>query len=255
MKILVINKKNNDLKFANLVCHTLGATSKLYPEITTGFVNGSISDEEITNFAPSIIIHNDDYGVYSRYLNIFIRTGNSVINTLRFDGDKTGTRAFNVNDMEPFITLHKENFYDERYLCDASYVGRSSEISRFIKPFNDKGMRFKIFGLNDFKISNFCGSTFNLYKTFKMSRVSFVKDTQSLYDCVYNDGKPILFDEKTRLPEFNCPLELYTTDGIKSKEELINNDTNFDRLSKILRDSGLTFLSTIVASSKKEFIR
>jgi len=248
MRVLVINNKNNDLKFTNLVCHTMNDVSKTYPEVVVGFVNNSVSDKDISDFSPSVIIHNDDFGIYDKYFNILIRTGNSVIKPIN-----ENRPIFNLDDVHPFITLHRKDFYDERYACDASYVGKCSEVLNVAKLFNSKNLNLKVFGTYDIKISNFCGGIFNLYKTFKMSKVSFVNNVQRLYDCVYNDGRPILLDTSKPIPDFTSPLELYDGTNIKSKNDLIKSDTNFDRMSKILSDSGLSSFSKLVSSAKKEF--
>ena len=249
MKILIINK-NSDKKFNNLVSEPF---SKIKDDIRVGFATSELSNKEISEFSPDIVIHNCNVIDHDKSLNIFIKTNQNLVS-------RGSQFNFDISDIKPFITLHNKNFYDERYSCDLSYIGRSSNVLKIAKMASDKNLCFKVFGVNDIKISNFCSSRFNICKTFKMSKISLVNNIHDAYECIYNDGKPFIPKVDNRsdyyLPSFNELSELLTSSDIKEdKRSLINSHTNFDRISEIIKKSDLKVLSNKILSYKKELVK
>lgn len=191
--------------------------------------------EEIKRFNPDIIIHN--------------------INGFKFD---CLTTYVDLNSLSPFIDLTvNRTIKPEKYFeSDMCYFGEALDFGLGILPLLSK-YRAKFFCHHPSGGVSYSGAL-NIddsYKAYKLSKASLIPPNDSGYrelDIIVADGNPVKFVNNEQFVEdvesaINGKRFTY-----KSKSDIINNSTNFDRLSDFLKVTRLSKLAKEVRDNKRK---
>ena len=167
------------------------------------------------------------------------------------------------NYIKPFIKTNREELHDDRYKCDAVYVGNPALLPDSVaKIHSDLNIKFKILHNSPIPIANYCGScTFDNYKKFfHMAKCSLLDKADSdtsiysykLLDIVYSGGNPILhIDDEQFMTDINDAINgKCFRNNFMSQQEIFNQHTNYDRMSKIFAKVGLSKMSKKILENK-----
>lgn len=225
-----------------------------------GYISGEINLKSISDFSPDVIIHNikeaDKFPIKENVISINI---NETDGKNSFSFKKEGP-----NFLKPFVTLKKVEVDEvdlDKFSSDVVYIG-SPTIFKDLLSFliNEKNkIRFKFFTHVSHNINGYCGmcDSTDYLKFYNNAKASLVKDddVQRIMDIVISDGNPILFngsnyDECISLIKESLSRDVkYSIHGYK-KEDIIKNDTSFDRAYQIFRTVGLNKLAEEISKVK-----
>jgi len=255
MKIL-IHSDNNDYRFHNLV----SCLSKLNHQI--GFASGEIDKNEFLKFAPNIIIHNIEDKVEFPVENL-----NAVCIAIN---DLNSPSSFSLNNpdheryIKSFVTIKNSTSCNtDMYKSDIVYIGNPYVFKNALRIITNSDWNFKFFHHNPIPINGYCGlcKSEDYHEFYKHSKASIiVKEDQSnrLNDIIFAGGNPVIYDND--VDDFISKLSQAIEEGVKfdagiSKEYIIDNDTNYDRMAKIFTTTGLTKLAKEITAQKKELTK
>ena len=253
MKILMLTEEY-DLFFHFLLESLNGL------KIPVAHASFPISSEDMQQYDPDIIIHN-----VKSVAKISYRDSITIsINELEEEN------CFSMKDMEsknfikPFVKLSDIKLDDHKYKSDVVYVGNPNLLPDSIVDIqNDKNIRFKIINSSPAPIISYCGSAHfdNYKKFFKMAKCSLVNKIDSdlenysfkLLDILYAGGNPILHedDDEKFVEDVRDALDgKCFRDQFMSRQEIVSNHTNHDRMSEIFSKIGLNKISQMILNSK-----
>lgn len=256
MKILCY-RNSNDFYFESIIsCLSKINNSKFQ----VGYLSGEVNNKEINEFAPDVIIHNlpnvDKFPSIHNAISINI---NETDHSNSFSFNKEGK-----NKLKPFVNLKDSTVLSkdvQKFTSDVVYIGSPSvfkSLCDFLtNPHNN--IHFKFFTHVPHNINGYCGmcDSFDYFRLYKYSKACLAKkeDIQRIMDIVVSDGNPILFtgsnhDECVDLiKETIANNTKYSIEGY-NKQDIIKNDTAFDRLAYIFKTVGLIKLSEEIIKTK-----
>lgn len=226
-----------------------------------GYLSGEINTKTLSAFAPDVVIHNmqdiDKFPIKSNVISINI---NETDGKNSFSFKKQGE-----NFLKPFVTLKDTNVDDKdksKFTSDVVYIGSPSQfgetLSFLINPENK--ILFKFFTHIPHNVNGYCGmcDSMDYLKFYRNAKVSLAKteDTQRIMDITIADGNPVVFngsnhDECIELIKdavFND--KRYTVPGY-DKQDILKNDTSFDRTYQIFKTVGLNKFADEIIKAKK----
>lgn len=227
MRILVnINKV--DFRFGNLV----KPLEKL--DIALGVVVGKLDKDVIDRFNPDIVIHNG-----------FLKSDGFIEIPI---GDIT------YSLLGPFTALSSSEV-DVKYNSDICYIGDVKDFGNDLYQLMDQ-YNFKLFSHIAYSFPSYCGNLTqeNTGKAYKNAKVSVVPVNDFGYremDIIVSDGNPVKFQNKDQFfsdVHDGVNGKKFTTNY--TKEEILEKHTNYDKLSKVFKDIGLTQLASQVKELK-----
>lgn len=257
MKILCYRNKP-DFYFESIISCLSKIKNK---QFKIGFLSGEINAKMISEFNPDVIIHNienvDKFPVNKNVVSINI---NETDNENSFSFKKHGP-----NFLKPFVTL-KQSYVEPhempRYSSDVVFIGSPLVLGNLL-PFlsNDaNSLNFKFFTHTPYNMSGYCGlcDSNDYFKFYRYANASLYTslDAQRIMDIIIADGNPVLYDEKNidkTISDIKMAVfenKKYSVDGM-SKEDIINNETSFDRASQVFKIVGLNKLAQEIIKTKK----
>ena len=252
MKILMLTGAND--MFYHIFLESLNNI-----DATVGHSSIDISESEIAEFDPDVIIHNSDNVDSVNYKNVVTIGINNIDSPHCFSFRDKSVQNF----IEPFIKLQDQDLHDDRYKSDMVYVGSPSLLPDCVSKFqNDEDINFKIIHNEPIPITNYCGACqFDSYKKFfKMSRCSLVNKPRQeeptisfkLLDILYSGGNPVIHNtDEQFINDIRDAVNGKSFRGdFLSTDEIEASYTNHDRMSDILLKTGLNKLSKMVLDSK-----
>jgi len=238
MKILIYNNAK-DFRFSSLT----KCLSVL--DIEVGSVEGTATKQDIVNFNPTILIHNlpskikDDH---DRFAEIVIDN-----ETYKRIGPFTGYIKDYIQD-------------DDAFKSDIAYIGSPDDFDLELYRYLNSDYDIKIFGNKPLPIMGYCGAltqndTFNIYKNSKVSVVPKNDLGFREIDIIAAGGNPVKFKDKN---QFHEEIESSISNPIKVDDKLrdkvLKEKTVFDKMSEVLKYSGLTVLSKKLIEAKRQYI-
>lgn len=228
MKILVVIG-NRDFRFISL------ARSLENCGIEIG-VSNDPRQEDIDSFSPDIIVHNTNKVILSKAIMI-----NPKVETL-----------------QPFIDLGgvKSAKYDSRFATDISYIGSADDFGQTFAKIVSLKRKLKVFYNVPTGGFNYAGlvALEDGPSVNKSSLVSLIPKEDLGYrelDIIASEGNPVKFEEEDQfLSDIADGINGKRFTGKMSKEEIFKSHTNFDRMSVVLKDNGLTKLAEKIKKSK-----
>jgi hypothetical protein len=227
--------------------------------IPVGHAAFPVSEQDMQSFDPDIIIHNVKNISKINFKSVITIS----INELKEENCFSFKDKEAENFIRPFVKLHNEELEDHRYKSDVVYVGNPMLLPDCIAEIQaDKSINFKILNNTAVPITHYCGScNFDNYKKFfHMSKCSIVNKSDSdlshysfkLLDIIYAGGNPVLHkDDKQFIADLRDALDGKSfRDDFISKKEILNNHTNYDRMSEIFSKVGLNKLSKMILEGK-----
>lgn len=249
MNILLLTERQDT--FFHLLLQSLNRL-----DINIGHAPISIDPKEMEHFNPDIIIHNSQGEVQHKHALVI------GINDI---GDKNNFSLTNKNSpnyIKPFIVESNDDLEDERYKSDVVYVGNPSLLPDCVSNLGDDVV-FKIINNQPAPISNYCGAcSFDRYKKFfKMSKCCLLNESESstdiysfkLLDILYSGGNPLLYnnDNDQLMSDLKDAINGKSfRDNFMSRDEIVKNHTNKNRMSEIFSKNGLSKLSQMVLTKK-----
>lgn len=257
MKILCY-RSSSEFHFESIISCLSNINS---PKFQIGYLSGEINLKSISDFSPDVIIHNiqgsEKFPVKENIISININETKGK-NSFSFK-DKSSS-----NFLKPFVTLkqvHVDEAEIEKFKSDVVYIG-SPTIFKDLLSFltsEKNDIRFKFFTHVPHNINGYCGmcDSKEYFKFYNNAKASLVRenDIQRIMDIVISDGNPILFtgsnyDECITLIKDAVNKNIrYSIDGYK-REDIIKNDTSFDRAYQIFRTVGLNKLAEEIIKAK-----
>jgi len=226
-----------------------------------GYLSGEINAKMIAEFAPDVIIHN------MQDVNVFPGQSKAIsININETDGKNSFSfKKQGDNFLKPFVTLKDVDVSDadkDKFTSDVLYIGSPSPfgdiLSFLINPENK--LVFKFFTHIPHNISGYCGmcDSADYLKFYNNAKVSLVKsdDTQRIMDISIADGNPVVFDGSNYdeciqlIKDAVLSDKKYTVPGY-DKDDILKNDTSFDRTYQIFKTVGLNKFADEIIKSKK----
>ena len=243
---ILIQNASDDAKTSSLFNSLVSTVYSLPAAI--GSSGKEVDISELEDFKPNLIITNADNT--DRFLELssspFILTINDTdsVNSFSFNNTESS------NYIHPFVVFsNAEKKYDNRYKCDVSFVGDMSVFGQSgLTLVNDERIVTKFFLNSPTQFSGYCGycDPIHYSKLYAMSKVTLVDNTNNyrIMDIIYNDGYPVIRDQEQSDKQFldhiydvvlnNNKRELQIT-----KQEIVNNHTNYKRMSEIFLKIGL----------------
>jgi len=220
-----------------------------------GFTVGTITtkvEEDIRKFDPDVVIHNDPEE------NEFPCVGKKCITIAINNGDAKCCYSFTDEDhpgyIKPFVNIQNPGSFDERYSSDIAYIGNPSsflailpKIPFDVRVYNDQPLQF----------SQYFGSiSFDEYRKVYASIKACILEPGNKYqllDIIFSDGTPVFFyNDDQLLSDLKDVMGGKKVDyDLVSKSDIVKNDTNFDRLSEILKKQGLNIQAFIMNEKRK----
>jgi hypothetical protein len=251
MKILLLTE--NQDTFFHLLLQSLNNL-----DVNIGHASFPVNQQEIEQFNPDIIIHNSQTTDRVNYGNAI----NIGINELGAPNCFSFRNKESTNFIKPFVVDDDGDFEDQKYKCDAVYVGNPSLLPDCVNEIENEAV-FKIVHNMPVPISNYCGScTFNDYKKFfKMSKCSILSKSDSdtdiysfkLLDVLYADGNPVLHNgsDEQFISDIKDAINGKSfRENFITKEEIKKKHTNKNRMSEIFTKIGLNKLAKMVLEGK-----
>ena len=219
-----------------------------------------ISQEDIAKYDPDIIIHN--------VKNIHDMQYREAITISINELDEKNCFSYKNNESEnyikPFVKPYNMDLSDSRYKSDVVYIGNPNLLPDTVVDLQkDINIKFKIINNFPAPIAQYCGSAnFHDYKKFfHMSKCSLVNKIDSdlenysfkLLDIIYAGGNPVLHedDDDKFIADVRDALDgKCFRDEFMSRQEILSNYTNHDRMSEIFSKVGLNKISTMILNSK-----
>jgi hypothetical protein len=252
MKILMLTDESD--MFYHILLEALNNI-----DATVGHSSMDISDSDISQFDPDVIIHNSEKTDVVKYKDAISIGVNEIDSPSCFSYRNESSK----NYIEPFIRITDQDLHDVRYKSDIVYVGSPSLLPDCVSEFqSDSSINFKIIHNTNIPITNYCGACqFENYKKFfNMSKCVLVnkpspeesKLSFKLLDVIYSGGNPVIHDSDDKFVEdIRDALDGKSFRGdFISKAEIEERYTNYDRMSDILLKIGLNKLSKMVLESK-----
>lgn len=237
MKILIYQALD-DPRFKSIT-----STLNSVRDVVIGSCDESVSEKDIKSFNPDVIIHNipDKSKIFDKE--------SIAINNSGYSFDKVGEKY-----LAPFVALQNKRDLSDIYISDVCFVGdvmdvfgheinyvvqnnRISKLFFYHKPLQYRGY------------AGHCDRYryHDLYAQSKASLVASPEDSYRILDILYAGGNPVIYENSE---QFNNDIhkavfnnESLIADKEKERSNIFNNHTNFDRMSTVLKDFGLTSLA------------
>jgi hypothetical protein len=240
MKILIYTHKPNFI-FNNLVQPLINIGNNNY---IVGHAAGQISEDDIKNFSPDIIIHNIEG-----------------VKDFPVDGLSCISIPINEQDcrLESFVTLDEfESNNPKKYESDAVYIGDPSVFGDNLFKLSHADFLFKFLHPKPAFICGYAGAC-NLKDRLKFYRYSKAciitpEDNGRKFDILYAGGNPVINDENL-IENIQAAIngKKFTVDI--DREEVLNNHTNYDMIRQIFKTVGLTKIAKDIESAKLSKLR
>lgn len=226
-----------------------------------GYASGELSEKNIADFKPDVIVHNipdaEKFPIKNSAINININETNT-------DTSFSFKDEASENYIARFVDYKDCNVNDDqvnKYRSDLVYIGSPVSFNALLNLIHDHNRKivFKFFNHKPHNIIGYCGmcDARDYFKFYRYAKGSIVEhnDMSRLMDIIVSDGNPIVYDknneecmEKIISAVFND--KRYTIDGL-SKKDIIENHTSFDRVAKIFKTVGLKKIAEEVMKNKK----
>lgn len=226
-----------------------------------GYLSGEINRESIHQFDPDIILHNipdvDSFPIENKAISVNINETDS-------NNSFSLRNPTHKNFIKPFVSLkHIVEDSDEKkkFLCDVVYIGSPLIFEKVIEFLinEDSDIRFKFFTHQLHNINGYCGmcDAKDYLSFYNNAKCSLVKedDLRRIMDIVISDGNPIVFNGSNteecidKIKNAVCNKAKYSIDGF-SKENILKNDTAYDRASYIFKTIGLKKIAENILAKK-----
>lgn len=257
MKILCYRNKP-DFYFESIISSLSKIQNK---QFQIGFLSGEINTKMISEFRPDVIIHNienvDEFPINGDVISINI---NETDGKNSFSFKKKGP-----NFLKPFVTL-KQSYVQkheiQKYSSDVVFIGSPlvlGDLLPFLSNSTNK-LNFKFFTHTPYNMNGYCGlcDSNDYFKFYRYAKASIYTslDAQRAMDIVIADGNPVLYDEKNvdkTISDLKAAVfenKKHSIDGL-TKDDIIKNETSFDRASQIFKAVGLNKLAQEIIKTKK----
>ena len=164
-----------------------------------------------------------------------------------------------ISNVRPFINLlsYRDPVPEPKYESDISYIGPISDMDSSLLELYRLGYNVRNFFGSPSLLPCYSGSisindSWSIYRSAKVSPIPKSDMGYREFDVIASDGNPIKFETKQDF----ISEAIKGIDGKKfkksiTKSQILSANTNFDRLSQILRDIGFSALSTKILQEKK----
>lgn len=227
-----------------------------------GYMSNEINSKTISDFSPDVVIHNIEN------INKFPVADKSIsININETSGENSFSfKQVGNNFLKPFVILKDIKIQENelaKFSSDVLYIGSPSIFSKALIFLTDpsNGINFKFFTNNIHNVNGYCGmcDTLDYFKFYNNAKASLAitNDVQRIMDIVVSNGNPVLFDIADndgyieKIKDAIYKNKKYEVDGY-NKEDIINNDTAFDRMSYIFKTVGLNKFSDEIIKTKRQ---
>jgi hypothetical protein len=227
-----------------------------------GYSSGDLSEKNISEFKPDVILHNiEDASTFPIKNNAI----NININETESDTSFSFKNTQSKNYIDKFVDYKDCNVPQNqvnKYQSDLLYIGTPIPFNSLLNKLvnYDPKIFLKFFNHKPHNIIGYCGMCdardyFKFYRHAKASLVEY-NDMNRLMDIIVSDGNPIVYDSNDDecIEKINQAVysdKKFTVDGL-TKESIIENHTSFDRTAKIFRTVGLNKVAEHIMQNKKE---
>ena len=227
MRIL-INIDKADFRFINLV----KPLEKL--DVSLGVVTGKLDRSIVDRFNPDIVVHNSP--------SFNMNCANIAVNDITYA------------TLGPFTNI-PDSKEDPLFSSDVCYIGDVKDFGSELFELMDR-YDFKLFSHVAYSFPSYCGNliqedTGNAYRN---SKVSIIPSSDFGYremDIVISDGNPVKFKNRDQfLSDVHDGVNGKRFSSKYTKEQILQNHTNFDKLSEVFKNSGLNQLALKVKELK-----
>lgn len=228
-----------------------------------GYLHGQIDEKSFSEFSPDIILHN-----LENVTSFPMKTKAISININETESDRSFSTKNSLakNYIKPFVVF-KETEVEEKHVnkfkSDVIYIGSPFVFKREIVGFLSSSyeIKFKFFDDKPAILSGYCGvcEPKDYFKFYKFSKASLVAvgDNKRLMDIVVADGNPVLIDSDIdgsidRIKDAVLHGKKYKIPNF-SKENILENETVYDRVAEIFSKVGLAQIAKEVKTIKKNW--
>ena len=246
---------SQDLRFESI----LSVLSKV--KYNVGYTSGELSQKNIADFKPDVIVHNIPDAEKFPIKNSAISININETNTDRSFSFKDEASKNYIARFVDYRDCNVDADQINKYRSDLLYIGSPASFVTLLNLIYDYNRKivFKFFNHKPQNIIGYCGmcDARDYFKFYRYAKGSIVEhnDMSRMMDIIVSDGNPILYNknneecmEKIISTVFNN--ERYSIDGL-SKKDIIENHTSFDRVAKIFKTVGLNKVAEDIMNNKK----
>lgn len=248
-------RHSHDSRFESI----LSVLSKV--KYNVGYASGELTEKNIADFKPDIIIHNipdaEKFPIKNNAINININE-TETDTSFSFKNEKS------KNYIPKFVDYKESNVDKDqinKYKSDLLYIGSPVSFNSLLNLIASQKPKImlKFFNHKPHNIIGYCGmcDSRDYFKFYRYAKGSLVEhnDESRLMDIIVSDGNPIVYnsnDEECMEKIISAIVnnKKFTVDGF-SKKNIIENHTAFDRVARIFKTVGLNKVAEEVMKNKK----